>query len=173
MTKKMFYVIDTSAILSGKPINIEHGQMVTTPGVAAELKPGGRNYRTFQMLESKGLYIQAPTKNSLQKIQQIAKETGDTSRISEADCEILALALDINNQEPGEAIIVSDDYSIQNLAHTLHIRFQGFSQQGITKKFKWSCRCPGCGKRFEEFISCCPICGTRTRLSPTQKEHLK
>ena len=144
--KKKIFIIDTSAILSGKPINLNNGRVVTTPAVSSELKPGGRDYRIFQFLKEKGLTIQLPSKESINKVKKIAKDTGDKDRLSLADIEILALALDINNKTDGEAVILSDDYSIQNVAHTLNIRFKGFSQKEITKKFKWLFRCPGCGR---------------------------
>jgi hypothetical protein len=42
--KKQFFIIDTSAILSGKPIQLKDATLVTTPGVSNELSPGGRDY---------------------------------------------------------------------------------------------------------------------------------
>jgi len=81
-----------------------------------------------------------------------------------------ALALDINKDEDAKAIILTDDYSIQNVASTLNIKYQSFSQKGITKKFKWQYRCPGCKKQFKETVTICPICGTETRLSRTRKK---
>jgi len=170
--KKQFFIIDTSAILSGKPINLDNANMSTTPGVSEELKPGGRDYRTFQLLQEKGLIIQSPSKESVNKINKTAEETGDKERLSTADIEILALALDINKDVNKETIILTDDYSIQNVANTLNIKFQSFSQRGITKKFKWMYRCPGCGKRFKESIKICPICGSETKISISHKEHI-
>ena len=166
------YIIDTSALLSGKPINIEHGKMVTTPGVSSELKPGGRDYRQFQFLQEKGLDIHLPTKESTKKIIKTAIETGDKNRLSTADIEILALALDFSKDDDKQVIILTDDYSIQNVAYSLDISFQNISQKGITKKFKWLYRCPGCGKRFKESIKICPICGKETKLALHQKNDI-
>ena len=105
-------------------------------------------------------------------IKDISKETGDIGRLSSADIEILALAVDINKDVNKEATILTDDYSIQNVAHTLDIKFQNVSQKRITKKFKWVCRCPGCGKTFSESIKICPICGTTTKASFQDKESI-
>ena len=168
--KKHVFIIDTSAILSGKPINLGNATMFTVPGVSEELKPGGRDYRTFQFLLEKGLSIRSPSKESRDTIQKTAEETGDVNRLSSADIEILALALDIDNDEDNEAIILTDDYSIQNVASAQNIKYQSFSQRGIIKKFKWLSRCPGCGKQFKESVKICPICGTETRLSRTHKK---
>jgi endoribonuclease Nob1 len=170
--KKTVIIVDTSAILSGKPIRFNDAILVTTPGVSDELTPGGRDYRSFEFLIDTGLTIHAPSKEAVQQVKKTAQETGDNRRLSPADIEIIALALDINKEPDQEATILTDDYSIQNIASTLHIKFEGFSQKGITKKFKWVSRCPGCGKQFNEPTKICPICGTTTRSSPRKKENM-
>lgn len=170
--KKQFFIIDTSAILSGKPINLDDANMVTTPSVSSEISPGGRDYRTFQLLKGKGLTIQSPSNESINKISKTAEETGDKERLSTADIEILALALDISKDADKEAIILTDDYSVQNVANVLNIKFQSFSQKGITKRFKWDYRCPGCGKRFKESVKNCPICGMETKISINHRENI-
>lgn len=172
-TKKIKIVIlDTSAILSGKPIDLEDAIIMTTPGVSNELSPGGRDYQFFQFLIEKGLTIQLPSKESINKIRIICQKTGDTNRLSDTDIEILALSLE-RNEDDAEVIILTDDYSIQNAANELNIRFETISQSGITKRFKWTCRCRGCGKKFKENISICPICGTETKNIISNKEKLR
>lgn len=170
--KKQFFIIDTSAILSGKPITLEEKQMVTSPAVSAEVNPGGRDHRNFEFLVEKGLVIRSPSESSKHLIQQAAKKTGDLMKLSVADIEILALAIDINKEKSKEAIVLTDDYAVQNVSSTLNIKFQGFSQRGIRKKFKWNYRCPGCGKQFQDPIKNCPICGTQTKITPLKKERI-
>jgi endoribonuclease Nob1 len=170
--KKKVFIIDTSAILSGKPITIHDAALVTSPGVSQELNPGGRDFRIFELLKETGLTIHAPSKEAIQSVRATSQETGDDRRLSTADIEIVALALDINKKRDHEAIILSDDYSIQNVASTLGLQFQGFLQKQITKKFKWVSRCPGCGKQFNEIKKICPICGTETKNSLLRKKHL-
>ena len=82
------------------------------------------------------------------------------------------MALDVNREGSKEAIILTDDYSIQNVANNLNLKFQSFTQRGITKKFKWHYRCPGCGKRFRKSVKNCPICGTETRITLHSKEDI-
>jgi endoribonuclease Nob1 len=170
--KKKVFIIDTSAILSGKPIMITDAKIVTTPGVSDEFNPGGRDFRTFELLKETGLTIQIPSKEAINAVKHTAQQTGDDRRLSIADIEIVALALDINKNPDQEATILSDDYSIQNVASTLNIKYQGFLQKEITKKFKWVSRCPGCGKQFNEIKKICPICGTATKNSLSQKKNL-
>jgi UPF0271 protein len=141
--KKQVIVLDTSAILSGKPIHFTDAKLVTTPGISDELTPGGRDYQAFDFLKETGLTIHAPSSESVHEVKKTAQETGDDRRLSPADIEIIALALDINKEPDQEATILTDDYSIQNVAIALKIHFQGFSQDIITQKFKWVSRCPG------------------------------
>jgi UPF0271 protein len=171
--KSKIFIIDTSAILSGKPINIDTSQITTTLGVSKELKPGGRDYRTFQFLKEKGLTIGSPSKESMVLVNNASVETGDKDRLSNADKEILALALDINKNNDKEAIVLTDDYSIQNLATFLNIKYENISQSGITKKFKWIYQCRGCGKKFKENIKTCPICGAGIKNIISTKENIE
>jgi UPF0271 protein len=169
--KELIVILDMSAFLSGKPININNGHIVTTPRVSKELNPGGKDYRNFQFLKEKGLDIYSPSKESKLIIDKITKKSGDIDRLSDADKEILALAVDLINKH--EVIILTDDYSIQNVANILNIKFENISQHGITKRFKWGYRCRGCGKKFKENIKICPICGTATKDIVSSKKNIK
>ena len=171
--KTRLFILDTSAILSGIPINLNNIDMVTAFSVTEELSSGGKDYRIFQYLLEKGLEVLSASKKSIKVITKTAEETGDKDRLSSADVEILALALDINEDPNKNAIILTDDYAIQNIANYLDIDFKRFSQKGITKKFKWRNSCPGCGKRFKESMKVCPICGTKTKSSIVQKKQIK
>ena len=170
--KSRIYILDTSAILSGKPINFEKGKMITTKGVSYEINPGGRDFNSFQLLLEKGLLIETPSNKSIDKIKEVINKTGDINRLSETDIELLALSLDINEKIEKEAILVTDDYSIQNVANYLKIKFEPISQLGITKRFIWTCRCRGCGKKFKENIKICPICGTETKTVISSKKRI-
>ena len=171
--KSMIFIIDTSAILSGKPINLDNDKMITTSSVYNELEPGGRDYQILQFLMEKGLSINIPRQDSIDKIKTISNKTGDLDRLSEADMDVLALALDINTAGDKEAIILTDDYSIQNVAHVLNIKFESISQQGITKRFIWNHRCLGCGKTFKEKLKVCPICGSPTKSIVLDREDIR
>ncbi len=158
MQKKIF-IIDTSTILSGKPLSLD-GELYTTPKVEAEFSPGGRSYRVFQFLLESGLQIISPTREMIEIVRKNILKTGD--RLSDADIELLALALDFK-KKGFPVIILTDDYGIQNTAYELGIKYQGVDQRGITKKFKWIWRCQGCGKIFMERIDVCPICGSKLK----------
>lgn len=160
--KKNIFIIDTSAILSGRMLNFFDSEFVTTPKVADELKPGGRDYRNFQYLKEKGLKIIKPEKIFLEKIKKICEKFGEKERLSKPDIELLSLALQFktNTNNP---IIVTDDFSIQNIAEHLKISYQNINERKIKEKFKWETRCQGCRKKLKENISICPICGSDTK----------
>jgi UPF0271 protein len=170
--KRHVIILDTSAILCGKPIHFPDTTLVTSPAISNELTPGGKDYQRFEFLKETGLTIQTPSQEALRKVKKTAQKTGDDRRLSPADIEILALAIDLNQEPDTDTAILTDDYSIQNVAAVLGVRFLGFSQNIITQKFKWVSRCPGCGKQFNEPVDICPICGTKTRSSPRKKENL-
>lgn len=172
MKESKIYIIDTSAILSGKTLDLKDYQLVTTIGVSNELRPGGRDYQNFQFLKEKGLTVYSPDKESMKFIKKTAVETGDEGLLSDTDIEILALAYNFekDNKNP---IILTDDYSIQNVAKFLNLKFENFQQSKITKKFKWICRCRGCGKIFEENLKVCPICGSEIKKVVSSKENIK
>jgi len=169
--KNKILIIDSSAILSGKNFSLKDTKLITTSGISNEFKPGGRDYNNFQFLIGTGLEIITPSKNSLDKINKISKKTGDIDRLSVADKEILAVALDLKDEY--DVIILTDDYSIQNVANALNISFKSISQNGIKESFKWINRCTGCGKKFKDNIKICPICGSATKKTVSKKKTLK
>ncbi|MEA2056013.1 MAG: NOB1 family endonuclease [Candidatus Thermoplasmatota archaeon] len=168
--KSKIFILDTSAILSGKPIDLNCVKMVTVPSAFEELKPGGRDYRMLQFLKEKGLLIMSPSKEAVEEINKISRSTGDIDRLSGPDSEILALAFDLKNDY--DPIIFTDDYSIQNVASILSIKFENVSQSRITKEFRWIYRCTGCGKKFKENIKVCPICGAQIRKAVSRRKDI-
>lgn len=169
--KEKYLLLDTSAIFSGKSIDIENFIIITTNSVLDEIKPGGKDYRNLQYLIAKGLKIFNPSIDSLKKIKSISKKTGDLTRLSKTDIDILALAYDMKYNSNINITILTDDYSIQNLSNFLKISFINISQSGITKRFKWSYKCIGCGKKFKIKLNECPICGSSLKnyLSKSKK----
>jgi len=170
--KPKIYILDTSAVLSGKPIDLNNSAIATTPKISNELKPSGRDYQAFQYLKEKGLILLYPSQESINKIDKTAIDTGDIDRLSVADKELLAVALDIKKKDDRHPVLLTDDYSIQNVANVLDIEYENISEPGIKKRFKWITRCCGCGKRFENSIDKCPICGSKTKKIIFKKENL-
>lgn len=148
----MKYVLDSSALLSGKPMPPVCDCMVS-PAVAAEVR-NGRAGRALDFLLEAGLRVQAPNAERVRAVHAAAAKTGDSLRVSPADVEALALALETG------ATLLTDDYSMQNLATVEGIAFQAISQRGIAQVWSWVRRCRGCKKEWPEGVAECPDCGS-------------
>jgi UPF0271 protein len=148
----MKYVIDTSAILSGKNLPTVF-ELYTSPRVINEIKPGGRMHRNLQYLISAGLSVIKPGKTIIKDVKQYAELTGDIGRLSETDIEILALAKEL------EATVLTDDYSMQNLATLMGVKYQTIAEIGIKHRYIWAYRCKSCGNYWQKLYKKCPTCG--------------
>ena len=167
--QSIIYIIDTSAVLSGKPLPVDQHQCLTVEEIADEFSPGGSSWRMFQYLIEKGLSIHRPSSEAKNQVNQVVKKMGETHRLSKADMSVLALAFEIKTEKKEKAIILTDDYSIQNIASILHISTQSISQKGITKTFKWIRRCRGCGRVLSQDETICPICGSTAKFVVDKK----
>jgi len=147
------YILDTSALIS-HPGLLEG---LTVKEVLAEAKSSAARLRSTL------LKVQEPSAVSLEKVSKLAKKTGD--KLSEADLKLLALALDLK-REGKVPEILTDDYSIQNLASVLGIRFSSVGEKGIKKVFRWVSSCPLCGKTFSPSESECRFCGSQLKRRP-------
>jgi UPF0271 protein len=124
------------------------------PGVVDELK----RYKDHRLdLWGDLLKISDCTKASVDKITEVARKSGDLGRLSPVDITVLALALDAGGT------ILSDDYSIQNVATIIGLEFRPVGMKAIKKVEKWNYKCIGCGKWFKEKSNECPICGSAMR----------
>ena len=171
ISENKIIVIDTSAILSGKQLIFNNAKIITSPLVLEEIRPGGKDYRKLENLIDLGLTVHEPAKETILLVIEAAKKTGDIKRLSNTDIEILALSLEKVKQKK-DAILISDDYSIQNVANYLKINYEPISQEKIKKRFIWINRCQGCGKKYKENIKTCPFCGAETKSKIANKHDL-
>ncbi len=154
----MKFILDSSAILSGKVNSNEH-EFYTSPLIYQELDQSEMSEKFHYMIDA-GLRIMGPSQKSMQKVQESARKTGDINRLSEPDMELIGLALEL------DGIIMTNDFSIQNLASELNIRFVSPDDLEISKVITWQYQCKGCAQIFEEKQKECPICGSALRFKP-------
>lgn len=155
------YVLDTSVLYYGKDFP-EDFELVVTPGVIRELDKEGMGQR-LELLLATRIRVSSPSRRSLERVEKEADKTGDSRRLSPTDKELLALSSELGYE------LLTDDYSIQNLARVMGIPCRGFDQRGITEVFEWQARCRGCGKVFPADVRVCDVCGSETR--PRRKKH--
>jgi len=148
----MRYVLDATVIRSGMQISGQD-EWYTTQSVMNELRKG-RAAKDAGLLTDIYLKVLIPAKEGRARVEAQAKQTGDIDRLSDTDLDVLALALELG------ATIVSDDYSIQNVARAMKIEYISGVQSGIKEVYTWSLRCKGCGRFYENKIDNCPVCGS-------------
>jgi len=93
--------------------------------------------------------------------------------LSEVDLQVLALALELKSTGLSP-FIVTDDYSIQNVANKIGVNFTSLMTYGIRFRFNWILYCPACHRKFPsdcKFKSC-EVCGTKLKRKPLKKTPL-
>ena len=141
-------ILDSSVFFSDYPVT---GELYTTPSVRAELIDI-RSKGIFEKFCSAGLHIVSPGIQSRAKVISAAEKTRDASVISDTDCDLLAVALELN------AVLYTDDFAIQNVAGVLGIQTIPINQRKA-KRIHWKYRCSGCGRYFDHDGECL-ICGS-------------
>ncbi len=167
-------ILDTSAFVAGfDPFSIE-GEHYTVPMVKEEI--AGRSLSEVRLetaVESGRLKIKAPDEAALNKTKSSAIFVGDAFLLSETDFQVLALALELKTQ--GHLpLIVTDDYSIQNVADQMSIEFASLATFGIRQRLQWIRYCPACHRRYQAThkSTVCQVCGTRLKRKPLRRHEL-
>ena len=121
-------------------------------------------------VDNRKLKIKAPSDEFLKKIEASAITVGDSFFLSETDKQLLALALELKaaGYKPQ---IVSDDYSIQNVATKNGIEYTALATFGIRRLLEWVRYCPACHKEYSAKYgqATCTICGTELKRKPRKK----
>jgi UPF0271 protein len=151
----MTRVLDTSALLTGRQFP---GELTTVPEVLLELSRHGMTPQLEAILNTH-VRVLSPGKESLDRVRAVSEGTGDARRLSPTDVALVALAL-----ESG-ASLVTDDYSMQNVARALGVPYETVGEKGISEVWRWTYRCTGCGKTWPDWHDECPICGSSLKTA--------
>ncbi len=145
------WILDTTAIILGKK---PEGCLTTVPEVIEEV----RDRISRLKLEISEIDVEDASDRYIGDIMKNAEKTGDIHRLSGTDIKLLARALEL--KESGyHAVILTDDYTVQNMAYHLKIPFESVVQKGISKEYKWEKVCSGC-RRVTPDHDICPVCGS-------------
>lgn len=161
-------VLDTSAFIMGFNPN-KGSEAYSVHEVEEELSAGTMPQLRFRMFMEKGvLIVQSPSPRAEGLVDDASRKAGESSYLSSADREVLALAMDLklSNREP---VIVSDDYAIQNLAEHLGINHSSLANFGIVHRFEWIMFCPACFRRYKPPEKTCLVCGTNLKRKVLSK----
>jgi UPF0271 protein len=151
------YVLDANAFYTGIPF-LSSAKCYTTNLIFSEVKHLKKSYSMLEVLVDTGnLKIIEPRKQFLKKVNNAARESGDSMKLSPADLSVLALACQLNKT------LISDDYAVENIARILNISFKSVRNKGIKDVRKWISFCSTCGKAYRPDIKECLICGNKLR----------
>ncbi len=152
---QQYLVLDTTAFYAGVPYSNTSENLVTTPDVISEVS----NERTRSLIALSKLNVLQGSPQNLKTVKEAAMRTGDNS-MSKADMSVLALCLGLA-EEGNEAILLSDDFAVENVASRLGIKARPLMTGGIKKASEWVFFCPACGKRYQKQRIDCLVCGTK------------
>jgi UPF0271 protein len=169
--KQSVIVLDTSAFIAGfEPLSIQDPQY-SVPEVKKELASNSLPWTRFNAAVENGkLAVKAPRAEYVDEVRASSKTVGDLLFLSEADKQVLALALELKGVGYRPQI-VTDDYSMQNVANQLDIGFAPLMTFGIRYRFRWTLYCPACYRRYPTDYQSkhCEICGTELKRKPIGK----
>ena len=169
--KPRIFIIDTSALFNRINYAAEDIRLATTPLLEKEMHQKGLKDTLELLLATDKLRIIEPTAASLEKIHKVAMQLGDLSNLSDPDQQLLALAIDLSHQD-FDVVIITDDYSIQNVARRLSISYKPASHPGIREVIKWETYCSACGHKAPKLVhkEPCPVCGTPIKRRAIRKQ---
>jgi UPF0271 protein len=123
-------------------------------------------------LKESRLRVKAPDDLYMVEVGKASGTLGDML-LSQADQQVLALALELRDIGFNPQI-VTDDYSIQNVADLLGLEFTSLMTYGIRYRLYWIRYCPACRRKFQSTCQDkrCEICGTELKRRPVEKKRI-
>jgi len=114
--------------------------------------------------------LKAPARMFLERVKMSSKAVGDVLFLSEVDLQVLALALELKGSGLSP-LIVTDDYSIQNVANQVGVEFASLMTFGIRFRHHWIMYCPACYRKYPPDYrhKTCEVCGTELKRKPFKK----
>lgn len=162
VNKTGFKVIDSSVLLHATP-DFRRQAYIAPSSVVQEVISETTKAIVEAAIKNRRLRILEPGERAMKKAAASAIESGDFERLSKTDIDILALALE------KKAVVVSDDYAIQNTARHMGLKTEAAAQEGIKKTVRWVNACTGCGKIYNGVKKGpCAICGSEIRKRPSE-----
>jgi UPF0271 protein len=165
---KRAIVLDTSAFVAGYDPFYSNEEQMITPKVEEEIRRNSMVKMRFEAaIESGKVKVRAASQEFLNQVKVASGKVGDSFKLSETDVDLLALALELKSEGYAPQI-VSDDYSIQNVAAQIGIEFLALATFGIKRLLEWIRYCPACYRIYPANSSTneCQVCGTALKRKP-------
>jgi UPF0271 protein len=125
-------------------------------------------------IDSGKLQVRHPTETFLAEVDKSSEAVGDIRFLSQVDKQVLALALELKSH--GEnSLIVTDDYSIQNVSNQLGLEFTPLMTFGIRYRLNWTIYCPACHRQYppDHRMKTCQACGTELKRKAIRRTPLR
>ena len=154
------YVLDASAIIGG--FSSKKSQNFITASVISEIKDFKSKLYLESAIEDGSITIIEPESVDIKNVSDIIIKSGDVLRLSDVDKNLVALAFKLK-REHKNPLVVTDDYSMQNVLKIVGIPNRSVLTEGINEIYGWVKICKGCKKKYppEYVFDECEICGTR------------
>ena len=154
------YVLDASAIIGG--FSSKEFQNYITASVISEIKDLKSKIILESAVEECSIRIMEPESVDIKNVSDIITKSGDVLRLSNTDKNLVALAFKLK-RESYDPMVVTDDYSMQNVLKIVGITYRSVLTEGIKGIYGWVKVCKGCKKNYppEYAFDECEICGTR------------
>lgn len=169
MRKMTELILDTSAFIHGYGV-IYGNDHYTVPAVKTEINSSFMKMKYENSVKLGYLNEIQPEEKFTKLVKSFISKEGEEAALSLTDIQILALAVQLKSKGK-TPLIITDDYSIQNISSKLDIKYKGLTTHGIVKKIRWMIYCPGCKRNFKVYPSNkeCPVCGTKLNRKPKTK----
>ncbi len=152
-------VLDASAILHSN-LDFSEGGYLMPISILDEIHDETKRILVNSAIKRGGIRIKNPGKIYLDRVIEKAEETGDLENLSNADIDVIALAIENN------CSIITDDYAIQNLAKKSGLKFETVVQEGIRRGISWKNVCEGCKREYPMNLRACGVCGSILKKVP-------
>ena len=162
-------VLDASAIIGG--FSSKEVQNFITASVILEIKDLKSKLLLESTIKDGYITIMEPDTLDIKNVDDIIRKSGDILRLSDVDKNLIALAFKLK-RENKDPIVVTDDYSMQNVLKIVQIPYRSVLTEGIQEVYGWMNICKGCKKIYppEYDADECEICGTRIIKKRLKKE---
>jgi len=121
----MVYVLDSSAFINA--ISVPENS-ITVPQVYVELRDLRSKELFLSAVKTKKLELREPSEKTINLVKKKAWEIGSEKHLSIVDVMVVALAYEVGG------VLLTDDFTMQNLAAHLGIKFQGVFRGEIKEK---------------------------------------
>jgi len=157
-----YYIVDTSSLLRLLRRRIvedllEEGYIAISGKVLEEIRD--KESKLLFNISSDKISVINPMPTSLRVIKEKARKLGISCELSETDLSVVALAWELREQGY-DIIVLTEDYSIQNLCKALNLEIMAISRGEIQYILRTLKKCLVCDAIYDSQLSECPHCGS-------------